>query len=296
MHQLLILGSAIGFGLAPTLVQILLQQEFGAETIALYRFGVPFIIFIPSLLSLRHNLDEALRTLLIGAISAIGMVVYYALFDLLPATTLILIYYTYPLFAIVIGCLFFAVPATRNRFITAALIVVSVLMTLDNPSVSTGIKWWLWLLAFIPPLSFALLLNYFSNPVKPLTSSGRMSASLLGHMLVLIPLIVFLQPDKILPTVSGNWLWIAALGMLSAAIPQYLFARGSVQVGLESTTSIGSTEVIFAMAFSALFFGEELTRTEYLAGILMVMASLICLEPIPEKQGKIRSGEGNCPS
>ena len=278
MHSLLILGSAVGFGLAPTLVQVLMQQQFSAETIALFRFGVPFILFLPALIQCRHHVAESFRTALVGAISAIGMVVYYRLFNQMPATTLILVYYTYPLFAILIGCLFFNIPATRNRFIAAAMIAKAVFTTLDSPNVA-DVMWWQWIAAFAPPISFAILLNYFSNPVTPLTSSARMSSALLGHMLILIPLIYWLQPDKILPTIPTDIIWIVALGLLSCAIPQYLFARGSVKAGLESTTMIGSTEVIFAMAFTVVFLDHELSRSEYLAAILIVMSSLIRLEP-----------------
>jgi drug/metabolite transporter (DMT)-like permease len=278
MHSWLILGSAVGFGLTPTLVQALLQQQFSAETIALFRFGVPFLLFLPALTQCRHCVVESLRTALVGAISAIGMLVYYRLFNQMPATTLILVYYTYPLFAILIGCLFFNIPATRNRFIAAAMIAIAVMTTLDSPNVAE-VMWWQWIASFAPPISFAFLLNYFSNPVAPLTSSARMSAALLGHMLILIPLIYWLQPDKLLPTVPTEIMWIVALGLLSCAIPQYLFARGSVKAGLESTTMIGSSEVIFAMAFTVIFLDHELSRSEYLAAILIVMSSLIRNEP-----------------
>jgi drug/metabolite transporter (DMT)-like permease len=116
-----------------------------------------------------------------------------------------------------------------------------------------------------------------------------MSAALIGHMLVLLPLIVWVQPDKLMPESASDWLWISALGLLSAAIPQYLFARGSVQAGVESTTSIGSTEVIFAMALSAVFLGDDLTRAQYLAAALIVMSSLIRLE----ETGTDRKSDGS---
>lgn len=281
MHYWLILGSAIGFGLAPMLVQILLSAQFRPEVIALYRFAVPLLLVLPNLRGMMAQPGEWLRTGLVGAFAAIGMVSYFALFQIMPPSTLILIYYTYPMFAILIGCLFFGTPPTRNRFITAALILLAVVMTLDGASL-TGVTPWTLAASFLAPVGFAILLNYFSSPVKSLPTRQRMAASLLGHMVVLIPLVIWLQPAKLLPQIATEWLWLGALGFFSAAIPQFLFARGCLRAGMESTTLIGSTEIVFAMLFGTLLFGTTLTHTEILAAILIVLSSLVRLEQTPQ--------------
>ncbi|MDP5254991.1 MULTISPECIES: DMT family transporter [unclassified Vibrio] len=277
MPQLYILGSAIGFGLTPSLIQILLQQNYSAEVLAFFRFGLPALLCLPWLLSNQYKVAELLRTLLVGALSGIGMLCYYALFYYVPASTLILCYYSYPLFSMLIAYLAFGSSLTRNRLICSFLILVAMYISL-NAEPFSSLDYWQWVAVWLPPISFAILINYFSNPVEPMKPKVRMAASLTGNVIVLLPFIVWLQPIKMLPTSGHEWLWVILLAGLSAAVPQYLFAKGSQSAGQEQTTLIGSSEIVFAMVFSHYFLNTPLTKNSILAALIIIAASLIRLE------------------
>lgn len=273
----LILMSALGFGLSPMLAQLLLQQGLSPEAVALFRFLIPTLIVLPCLRSRECRSAEYRRTVVIGAIAGCGMLAYFYCFVLLPATTVILIYYSYPMFAMVIGWIAFQRPMTRNRVIASAMILLAVMLMLE-PS-ATQQPLWMLLLAFAAPLSFALLMNYFAKPVAALSPRGRMSGSLAGHMLVLVPAYLVSDQSFSLPASESVLGLILAIGTLAAALPQYLFARGCMATSIERIATLSSTEVVFALLFSMLFLGSGIERVEMIASGLILMAGFIRLEP-----------------
>ncbi len=288
--ELLILISAVGFGLSPMLAQLLLQQGLTPEAVALFRFLIPTLIILHCLRSRECLSAEYLRTVLIGAVAGCGMLAYFYCFVLLPATTVILIYYSYPLFAMLIGWFAFRQPMTRNRLIAAAMIMLAVMLMLE-PAEAAGLSFWSVMLAFAAPVAFALLLNYFARPVEAIAPRSRMSGSLLGHMLILVPAYLISDQPFLLPESDSVLLLILAIGILAAALPQYLFARGCMSASMERIATFSSTEVVFALLFSALFLGTEIGRIEMIASGLILMAGFIRLEPDDSARLKQQPGD-----
>ncbi len=287
MGKMYILASALGFGLTPSLIQLLLPLGFNPQVLAIIRFGIPCLMFMPFLFYRQQNFAETWRTLAIGAISGLGMLCYYQLFTRVPAAILILCYYTYPLFTIAIGYVAFGVVLTRNRLVAASLITIAIALTIQGDQ-ETSLIGWQWVLVWFPPLSFALLINYFSRPIAPMPINSRMAASLFGTLTALIPVGVLLPIEKFLPSAPTEWLWILALGILSAGLPQYFFMKGSQTSDLESTTMISSLEVVFAMGLAYLLLQQPITQSALFSALLIVMASLIRFEE------QVDSGVENC--
>lgn len=277
----MLLGAAIGFGLGPMLAQLLLLQGFTPEVIALFRFAIPLLIMLPFLRNFSWTDPEYQRTMAVGSLMGCGMLAHLYSFSWLPASTVIQIYYTYSLFAIGLGWALFRQPATQNRLISAGLIVIAVYLMLDPSSFEEQPLWAL-PLSFLAPVSYALLLNYFAKPKSPLLSSQRMGACAIGHLIVLLPIIVWQMPVQIMPATTEQATLVIALGLLAATLPQYLFARGSLTTGVERLTTIGSMEIIFALLFGVLFMSHEVGRLDITAVGLIILAGLIRLEPHKE--------------
>ncbi|MDI3325584.1 DMT family transporter [Pontibacterium granulatum] len=279
---MMLTGAAMGFGLSPMLAQILLQQGMSPEVVALYRFAIPALLVLPCVRVFKVQPAESMRTFALGAFAALGMLAFLYSFTWLPATTVILTYYTYPLFALAIGWALFGHGLTRNRLISAALILLAVL-TMQGPLSQHQIPLGVLCIGFVAPASYALLINYLSNPVQHLKTGERMSACLVGHLAVLIPLTYWQAPAIVLPQ-SEDQLWlILAIALLASAFPQYLFARGAVLAGMERTTMISTSEIVFALLFSVLLLNSEISRLEMIASTLILISGLIRLEPRNEE-------------
>ena len=284
MGNMMMVGAAIGFGSGPVLSQLLLLQEFSPETIALYRFAIPALLVLPWLASFRSYPAEYLRCIALGIFSALGMLAFLYSFSWLPATTVILTYYTYPLFAMLIGWAFFGHILTRNRLIAGALIMLAVAI-MQKPEAAGHLSWQALLLCFMAPVSYALLINYVARPVQVLKVSERMSAMLAGHLIILVPLSFWQLPVIFIPQ-SSEQLWlILALGILSAALPQYLFARGTALTGMERSVMISTCEVVFALIFAAVLLQQDVSRLEVIASVLILVSGLIRPEPDQQNSG-----------
>ncbi|OEE59228.1 hypothetical protein A1OK_14390 [Enterovibrio norvegicus FF-454] len=280
MGTVMMIGTAIGFGLNPLLSQLLFQQGFSPEVVALFRFGIPMLFVLPYLGAMKHNRSEYLRSMAVGACSGVGMLAFLESLHWVSPTSVIMIYYTYPLFAMLLGWLCFGQAITRNRMIAAGIIGLAVSLMQGSFGASNASVGQV-LLCFVAPASYALVINYFSRPVRPLKVGERMSAAMAGHMIVIVPLVGMIQPTIVLPvTAEQSWL-ILGLGVFSAAIPQYLFVRGSLLIGGEKATMISTFEIVFALLFSVMLLGQSISYLELVACSLIVIAGLIRFEPEP---------------
>jgi drug/metabolite transporter (DMT)-like permease len=286
MGQALVLAAAVGFGLNPVLAQILLHQGFAPDLIALFRFLIPALVVLPFTPIRCFYQAEFLRTAGVGMVAGLGMLAYFYCLNLLPVSMVILSYYSYPLFALLIGRLWFGLSVSRNRLIAGVLILLAVSLILDPVTAGT-IPLWAVVLCFVAPCSFGLLINYFSNPLQPLSTGLRMSASLTGHLVVLVPVSFLATSIQMVPSSFEQLFLVLLFGTVTAAIPQYFFAKGSAMTSMEQTTALASFEVVFALLFASWFLDSELGRLELVASGLIVLAGLIRLEP--QVNGKLLS-------
>jgi len=270
----MILLATTGFGMVPMLAQLMAQAGFSADAITLYRFLVPFLLFLPWFRPLGLDPMESMRTLLIGAFGGIGMVLFMRALSGTSATTVILLYYCYPFFSILLGALFFDQPMTRNSFSSALLILVAASLTF-NPEVMSASDLPLILASLLAPISFALMIQYLARPVKTMKTNQRMVISLSGTLLMAVPLTMFSGPLSLSPEYSIGYAWIITIGVVSAALPQYLFARGAPLAGASSTASLSSLEVVIAMLMAALIMGQQPDRMQTTAAMLIIIAQLI---------------------
>ncbi len=283
--SLMILAATSGFGLVPMFAQIMMQAGFSADAITLYRIALPFLIFVAWFNPRGLDRMEVVRTMLLGALGGIGMILFMRALAQTSATTVILLYYCYPFFSIVFGNLLFGQRMTRNSLSSALLILLAVSLTL-NPDTINPEDLPLILGSLLLPVSFALMIQYFAHPVKSMAPDKRMVTTSTGTLLVVLPLILVNGPVTLVPEQPIGFFWILAIGIFAAALPQYLFVKGTPLAGAGSTASLSSLEVVIAMLMGVLVLGQQLDRMQVTAAALIVIAQLIrqdIVSPAPEK-------------
>ena len=272
--SLMIVMASSGFGLVPIFAQIMMQSGFSADAITLYRITIPFLLFVAWFNPRGLDFMETIRSMLLGMFAGIGMILFMRALAQTSAATVILLYYCYPFFSILLGSLLFGQKLTRNSLSSALLILLAVSLTLNPKSIEAQ-DLPLILGSLLAPISFAMMIQYFAHPIKPMATDKRMVTSLAGTLLVVLPLSLLIEPVTVIPEHSTGYFWILAIGIVSAALPQYLFVKGAPLAGADNTASLSSLEVVVAMAMGMLILGQQLDRMQITAAALIVIAQLI---------------------
>ena len=211
----MVLAAAIGFGLNPMFAQLMYAQGFAAEMVSLYRFILPAILLSFYLRTPRCEWPEALRMVLLGIVSGVAVFVYFHALNSISVAMAILIYYTYPLFSVLVGWVVFRRQPTMNALMSAALVLVAISLVVDFDALSSDSKLTVFM-CFLAPLVFAIQIQYLSKPKRIMPIMRRLGWSTLGHVAVLLPVAIWLAPVVVLPhSWAGLWA-ILGLSILAA--------------------------------------------------------------------------------
>lgn len=266
--------AAFFYGLNPFFAQLLFKEGLGAEMVSLYRFILPAIFFSFFLRTPQVSWPEALRTLALGFISGIAIFSYFHALETLPAATAILIYYTYPVFSVLIGWVAFKRVPSQNALVAAALIAIAASLTV-RPEALSADQLFSVAACFLAPLVVATQVQYLSNPIKNIPTTNRMAWITIGHIFVLLPLAILSSPEQILPVSFTGLISVFGIALLAAAIPQVLFMVGAPKSCADKNALTGSLELVVAMLAGAVLLGEDLDRLEITAMSLIVLALFI---------------------
>jgi len=266
--------AACFYGLNPFFAQLLFKDGLSAEMVSLYRFILPALFFVFFLRTPRANMTEAGRCLLLGVASGISIFAYFHALETIPAATAILIYYSYPFFSVLIGWMVFKRTPSQNTLISAGLIAIAASLTIRPEGLQEGT-----LLAvaacFLAPLAVATQVQYLSNPRRKIPTSNRMAWITIGHVLVLLPIAMWVSPVQVLPVSTNGVLSVLGIALLAAAIPQILFMVGAPRSCADKNALIGSLELVVALVTGAILLGDHLDRLEVTAMVLIVLALFI---------------------
>ena len=272
--QYFILMSAVFYGLNPFFAQLLFKQGFGAEMVSLYRFVLPALFFAFFLRTPQAHWPEAFRTLLLGVASGISIFSYFHALEVLPAVTAILIYYTYPVFSVLIGWIIFKRVPSQNALISAALVAIAASLTVSPETLPADVLVSV-AACFLAPLVVATQVQYLSNPRKNIPITNRMAWITIGHIIVLLPIVIWVAPVQILPTSLTGLILVLGIALVAAAIPQVLFMIGAPRSCADKNALTGSLELVVALLTGAVLLGENLDRLEITAMVLIVLALFI---------------------
>lgn len=276
----LIIASACGFGLNPMLAQLLYGLGFDFQVVTLYRFLIPALILLPMLRIKRVELSEAGRMFAFGVANALAMLAYFNAIQTIEPAQAIFVYYTYPIFSLLVGWLVWGKRPRRNGVVAGALILLAASMVL-SPSQLAAEHYWVLASTFLAPLVVASLIQYLAKPKQSLAVTQRINMSLLGHMLVLLPVAALHGPEQWLPVTWQGGVWLIALAVFASTLPQYLMTLGVAKVGSDRTAIAGSAEMVVAMITGTLVFGHALSQAQITAMLLVVIAMSIRLEDSP---------------
>jgi len=272
--QYLVLCSAFFYGLNPFFGKLLFEEGLSAEVVSLYRFIIPAMLFVFFLRTKKEHTTEALRTFVLGIASAIAIYSFFNALQVLPAATAILIYYTYPVFSVLIGWATYKRAPSQNALISAAIIAIAASLTVSPQTIPSHLLVYV-VSCFLAPIVVATQVQYLSQPKQRIPTSNRMAWTTLGHIAVLLPIAIYSRPEQILPVSAIGFGALIGIALFAAAIPQILFMLGAPKSNVDKNALIGALELVVALLTGTLFLGEALSQFEITAMVLIVLALFI---------------------
>jgi drug/metabolite transporter (DMT)-like permease len=274
MAALGVLFASVCFGVVPYFSRNLTDQGLAPHAVAFYRYVIAAVILLPAFLGQLKAWRELVWGLCAGAAMGLGWIGYVTAVETIPASTVGVLYMTYPVFTVVIAWALFADRPSRRALIASGLIILAAAIA-GNPSVVPSDQLSTLLISLAAPLGFGFgicVLVYRLSRISPL---ARIASVSLGSVLALAPLVMTSAPDEIFPKDADTWMLIFGISVVSALIPQLIYTISSPIIGASRTAVIGSVELptMFAIGFFA--FGETLTLAQLIACALVITAIVV---------------------
>ncbi|WP_299902297.1 DMT family transporter [uncultured Ruegeria sp.] len=269
-----VLFASICFGLVPYFSRSLTEQGVAPYAVAFYRYIVAAILLLPVLILHRKEWRVITWGLSAGAVMGLGWIGYVTALEKLPASTVGVLYMTYPVFTLIIAWAVFADAPTRRALLASGLIVVAAVIAGSPASVPAEHLPTL-LLSLAAPFGFGFGICVLVHRLSRIAPLARIASVSLGSVLGLAPLILGAQVGELLPGEQSDWLLIVGIGFVTAFVPQLIYTICSPVIGASQTAVVGSIELPTMFAVGFLAFGETITLPQALACALVLGAIAI---------------------
>lgn len=199
----------------------------------------------------------------------------------LPASYLVVLNATSPLFGAVLSAVWLRERVTARAALGLAAGVAGVAMLVGlGPVRPTPAVLWGIAAGAVAALFYAVAAAYMRRRAADVDAAAAATGSQIGAALLLAPLIVALPPAA-MPT-PGEWAAVATLGVLCTGIAYLLYFRLIADVGPTRALTVTFLIPVFGMLWGALFLGEAITPV-MAAGCALVLAgtALILRRPAP---------------
>jgi drug/metabolite transporter (DMT)-like permease len=91
----------------------------------------------------------------------------------------------------------------------------------------------------------------------------------------LLPLVLNLEFDQVIPQDPTLWKYIIGLALLTAMVPQYLYSTLAPLIGPARSAMAGSFELPTMFIIGFMVFGETIGVVQILSGMLVMTAIVI---------------------
>ncbi len=269
-----ILLASVSFGIVPFFSRGLTEAGLAPHAVAFYRYVIPALVLLPTLVAQRRKWRELSWGMVTGAVMGLGWIGYVRALEVIPASTVGVIYMTYPVFTVLLAAILFAERPTTKALVASAMILLAAIIA-GNPASVPGNQLPLLLMALAAPLGFGFGITVLVHRLSRLPPLARIASVSVGSVLALAPLVAASAPADILPGTPQVWLLVIGLSLLTALVPQLIFVISSPVIGAPRTAVIGSVELPTMFLVGLCAFGEHLKPAQLTACGLIIAAILM---------------------
>lgn len=270
----LVLFASVGFGLNPLFARWAYGAGLQPESALFYRFMIPALVMAPALKGIQQHWRTAVIGLALGVFVAIGTLTYFRAIAVVPVATAAVVYFTHPLFAMLLGRILYREQLTRTTLAAGLLILVASGLIL-SPSGLSSSQLSALALSFLMPISFAAVMVGFAHWLNPLKVPQRTAVILWGQVLIIVPVIWWLPQPQLVPQTTLGWISIAGLATISSLLPQLSLSYGIPRVGATRSAIFGTFELITSLLVGWVILSEPIRLIELVGAGLLLWAMIM---------------------
>jgi drug/metabolite transporter (DMT)-like permease len=278
---LLVATGAIGFGCRPLFARLAFADGITPALAGLLTLAPTALLCLPSTIRFLRsgaagagNRAGPLWALAAGIFVALGSLAYMHALGALPVATTTVIYFSYPLFVVLLGWLIGGVRPSGAMLGAAALITAGC-ASIVAPGVGAGAPASALLIAFAAPLSYAILLLLLAHRLASLPLFPRVGLITLGASLVLAPASGIGGFETLRDLGRAGWIGVAGLVVVCGFVPQLTTTLGVPRAGPDRAAIAGGLELVTALAVGWLALGEPMALREVAGALAIAMAVLL---------------------
>lgn len=285
----LVAFGAIGFGLMPLFARTAYADGLPPLSLLSWRFGIAFLCLLPFLRAMLAARGDMLVAVLAGAgYMGINLFYFLALQHLTVALT-VLILFTYPLFVILIGVIFFRERLTWQTANAALLVLVAAILILAPAGLGEHVNPLAIGMAFIPPVGYAIFVHAAAKRLSRIAIPVRLGGVFLGGLVAMLILGMIMDGHIAMPASTAGWRATIGLAIVSTVVALGLLLYGAPIAGAERTAIAGASELVTALIVGAVAYHEALEPT-MLAGAALIVGAIL-LAARADKASAATAGE-----
>jgi drug/metabolite transporter (DMT)-like permease len=265
-----LLVSTAAYGTMPILAKG--AYRYGVETGALlfWRFLVAAALF--ALLSRRKAVALRQRVVLwgLGVVFVGNALTYFIALETVPATTVSLVVYTYPVIVMLESALLGLESLTLRGLVSAILAVTGCALT-AGAALAYGPGVYYALACAVIYATYIVLSSRFARDVPAETAALHLAqAAAVG-----LAFVGTARGGLALPPAPVAWVLVFAIALLCTVVAMYAFLAGLVRVGPGRAAVVSSLEVVVTLVLAFLFLGERLGPRQWAGAVLILGAVLL---------------------
>jgi len=273
---LLVLVSAVSFGLIPIFARLAYSQGVGVRELLFVRFLLAFLIMGTILAASRRlivpNKDDLLILIALGALAYfLQSTLYFTALLYSPVAIVALLLYTYPVF-VTIGAFVLGWEKISRRLAGAFVIATLGLIFAANPfgnTIGFGV-----ILALGASITYTIYILGGSKVLRRI--KGDVAAFyVLGAGSISFGLTGALTGSIHLNWTPEGWFWVAMLTVICAVVAISTFFMGLSRIGPSRASLLSLVEPVTSVLVSLWLFGNALNVLQWFGGLLILVATAL---------------------
>jgi drug/metabolite transporter (DMT)-like permease len=261
--------STVAYGTLPILAKVAYARGVGPILLLAWRFLLASLLF--AILPPRRALSLPTRQRLvlwgIGGVYIVNAVTYFLALEMIPASTVALLVYTYPVIVTLLSGLL-GLEALTTRDLAAAGLAASGCALTAGGVMARGPGVLLALLTAFFYAAYIILSSRFAARVPAPAAALHFSQVC---ALVCIPWAI--TEGRILPPLdAGAWAALLGITLFSTVVALRAFLAGLARVGPARAAVLSSFEVVVTMTLAVLLLGERLGPRQGMGAALILGA------------------------